>query len=237
MIFIESNSIYSAFKFKITTAYFKKPLAKDGRDLQKFIYDVLFPIKSKQYSYLIENEECYMTVSHPIAIEPKIMTIAKDITIYISPEMYAKNKSFMKSFVEINKVMVTSTILQNFRNQLSDQSYTVSKIHSFRGTLFKKMVISKDDFVLPNFQINIKLKDRKYSDQILRDVFEHSYSLLNTDGKVKNLTLPNIESALIGKSDYIKSLSKRINLKLLTHTYENFFLYDLENMIKPTFVT
>ena len=213
VIFIETSSIYSAFKFKITAVYFKKLLVKDGRDFQKFTYDVLFPIKPRRYSYLIESKEDYMAVSHPIAIEPKITTIAKDITIYISPKMYAKNKSFMKSLVDVNEVMVTPTMLQNFRNQLSDQSYAVSKIHSFRGTSFKKMVISKDDFVLPDFQINIKLKDRKYSSQTLRDVFEHSYSLLNTNGKVKTLAPSNIESTLIGKSEYIKNLSKRINLK------------------------
>ena len=127
-------------------------------------------------------------------------------------------------------------MLQNFRNQLSDQSYTVSKIHGFRGNSFKKMVISKDDFVLPDFKIDINLKDRKDSSQALRDLFEHYYSLLNTDGKIKTLAPSNIESALIGKSEYIKNLSKRINLKSLTHTYENFFLHDLENMIKPMFV-
>ena len=178
-----------------------------------------------------------MTVTHPIAIEPKITAIAKDITIYISPERYAKNKSFMRSLVEVSKVVVTPTMLQSFRNQLSDQSYIVSKIHSFQGTSFKKMVISNDDFVLPDFQINIKLKDRKYSSQTLRDVFELSYPLLNTDGKVKTLAPSKIKSALIGKLEYIKDLSKRINLKSLTHTYENFFLYNLENMIKQTFVT
>ena len=138
--------------------------------------------------------------------------------------MYAKNKSFMKSLVEVNEFIVTSTMLQNFRNQLSDQTYTVSKIHGFRGSSFKKMVISKDDFVLLDFKIDINLKGRKCSSQALRDLFEHSYSLINTDGKVKTLAPPNIESALIGKSEYIKNLSKRINLKSLTHTYENFFL-------------
>ena len=237
VIFFEPNSIYWAFKFKITAAYFKKLLAKNGRDFQKFIYDVLFPIKSKRYNYLIESKEDYMIVSHPIAIELKTMTIAKNINIYISPEMYTKNKSFMKSLVEVNEVIVTSTMLQNFRNRLSDQSYTVSKIHGFRGSSFKKMVISKDDFVLPDFKIDIHLKDRKYSSQTLRDLFEHSYSLLNTDGKVKTLAPSNIESALIGKLEYIKSLSKRINLKSLSHICKNFFLYHLENMIKTTFVT
>ena len=132
---------------------------KDGRDFQKFIYNILFPIKSKWYSFLIESKKDYMTVSHPIAIEPKIRTIAENITIYISPEMYAKNKSFIKSLVEVNEVIVTSTILQNFRNRLLDQSYTVSKIHGFRGSSFKKMAFSKDDFALPDFKIDINPKD------------------------------------------------------------------------------
>ena len=35
----------------------------------------------------------------------------------------------------------------------------------------------------------------------------------------------------------LKSLSKKVNIKSLTHAYENFFLYDLENIIKPTFTT
>ena len=48
VIFIESNFIYWTFIFQITAAYFKKRLAKDGRDFQKFIYDALFPIKSKR---------------------------------------------------------------------------------------------------------------------------------------------------------------------------------------------
>ena len=35
----------------------------------------------------------------------------------------------------------------------------------------------------------------------------------------------------------LKSLSKKVNIKSLTHAYENVFLYDLENIIKPTFTT
>ena len=34
----------------------------------------------------------------------------------------------------------------------------------------------------------------------------------------------------------IKKLSKEIQLKSLTLAYENFFLYDIENMITETFV-
>ena len=42
---------------------------------------------------------------------------------------------------------------------------------------------------------------------------------------------------LQGQSGYIKKLSEKINLKSLTQAYDNFFLYKLENIIKPIFTT
>ena len=54
--------------------------------------------------------------------------------------------------------------------------------------------------------------------------------------KIKEVTLTNMED-LQGQSGYIKKLSEKINLKSLTHAYENFFLYDLENVIKLIFTT
>ena len=73
---------------------------------------------------------------------------------------------------------------------------------------------------------------------MLKKTLESSYSILESDKKVKTLAHSDIEN-LSGQSykNKIKNLSKKVNLKSLTHTYENFFLYDLENIIKPTFVT
>ena len=73
---------------------------------------------------------------------------------------------------------------------------------------------------------------------MLKKTLESSYSILESDKKVKTLAHSDIEN-LFGQSykNKIKNLSKKVNLKSLTHTYENFFLYDLENIIKPTFVT
>ena len=48
---------------------------------------------------------------------------------------------------------------------------------------------------------------------------------------------PSDTDNLFAQSGYIKILSKKVNLKSLIHAYENFFLYDLENIIKPTFAT
>ena len=54
---------------------------------------------------------------------------------------------------------------------------------------------------------------------------------------IKEEASEKIESDLQEQSGYLKKLSEKVNLKSLTHAYENFFLYDLDNVIKPTFTT
>ena len=54
--------------------------------------------------------------------------------------------------------------------------------------------------------------------------------------KIKEVALTNMGD-LQGQSGYIKKLSEKVNLKSLTHAYENFFLYNLENVIKPIYRT
>ena len=95
--------------------------------------------------------------------------------------------------------------------------------------------MKEDDFALPDFKIHVKLNDQS-STELIKETLEFSNSVLETDRKVKNLAPTKIDD-LSGQVGYIKNFSKKINLKSHTHAYENFFLYDLENMIKPTFVT
>ena len=71
---------------------------------------------------------------------------------------------------------------------------------------------------------------------MFKKTLESSYSILESNRKVKMLAPSDIEN-LSGQSGYIKNLSKKVNLKSLTQAYENFFLYYLENIIKPTFAT
>ena len=47
----------------------------------------------------------------------------------------------------------------------------------------------------------------------------------------------DLKEKLFGQGGKIKILSNEIQLKSLTFVYENFFLYDLENMIIKTFTT
>ena len=100
--------------------------------------------------------------------------------------------------------------------------------------------MKEDDFVLPSeFEIDFKLKTTTTTttaDQIFEKTFKSTFSLLEDKLKIKEIAPTNIKD-LQGQSGYIKKLSEKVNLKSLIHAYENFFLYDLENVIKPIYTT
>ena len=95
--------------------------------------------------------------------------------------------------------------------------------------------MKKDDFVLPDFKIDITTKKSTIVDTVFKKMLEFSYSILEEEKK-KEIAPENIEE-LQGQSGYINKLSEKVNLKSLTHAYENFFLYNLDNFIKLTFTT
>ena len=88
--------------------------------------------------------------------------------------------------------------------------------------------MKEERFILPDFNIHVKLKDQSLN-ELFKKTLESSYSILESDRKLKTLRPFDIEN-LSGQSGYIKNLSKKVNLKSLTHAYENFFLYNLENI-------
>ena len=101
--------------------------------------------------------------------------------------------------------------------------------------------MKEDDFILlSEFKIDFKLKTTTITtttaDQIFGKTFKSTFSLLEDKLKIKEVAPTRIED-LQGLSGYIKNLSEKVNLKSLTHAYENFFLYDLENVIKPIYTT
>ena len=97
--------------------------------------------------------------------------------------------------------------------------------------------MKKDDFVLPDFKIDIKIKELTTTSEIFKKTLKFPYSILEEKTKIKEIA-PEIIEELQGQSGYIKKLSEKVNLKSLTYAYKNFFLYDLDNIIiKPTFTT
>ena len=142
-------------------------------------------------------------------------------------------------------------MLNRFRRNVNDQNYSVSKIYGFKKesptsmlrnlsdqnfsvSIISQKVMKKDCFVLPDFKIDIKIKEPTITSEIFKKTLESSYSILEEKTKIKEITPENIEE-LQGQFGYIKKLSEKVNLKSLTHAYENIFLYDLDNVIKLTF--
>ena len=82
------------------------------------------------------------------------------VTFFLSSELYAKNKSFLKYFREIRVVDVSQGLLNDFRKYLNDQKYSVSKIYKFKNDFLTfRQTMKEDDFVLPSeFKIDFKLK-------------------------------------------------------------------------------
>ena len=149
---------------------------------------------------------------------------------------------------------VTLTILSRFRTQLNDPDFSVSKIYGFKSFFFSSInTISYTDLVMPDFNASIKIKSPKEVNVVFKTTLESTYNLLDnktysfeesstpsSDQRIKKITeaaLENIENDLQGQSGYLKKLPQKVNLKSLTHAYENFFLYNLDNLIKPTFTT
>ena len=243
ILFKYRNQIYP-FKLKITKAYFEKIKNNNGDSFQKFIYKVLFPTSTTVYSILFEKAQAYMSYRYPIIISQSLFVLLGDVDIYLLPELYAKNKSFLKHFRETRVVNVTPKMLNHFRNYLNDKKYSVSKIYGFRNdSQTFQQTMKEDEFVLPSeFKIDFKLKKTTTTttsatkNELFEKTFKSTFSLLDHKLKIKEVAPTNIED-LQGQSGSIKKLSVKVNLKSLTHAYENFFLYDLENVIKPIYTT
>ena len=77
-------------------------------------------------------------------------------------------------------------MLTKFRTQLNDQDYSVSKIFGFRPTItLSNVVFKKDDFVLPDFKINMTIKSPTTVNDVFKKTLEFSYSLLDKKTKIK----------------------------------------------------
>ena len=95
--------------------FLKKMKDKDNQKLQSFLNKVLFLTTLKTYRYLIVKNITYANWRHLIAILPDISVILGSVDLYLSPELYAKHKSFRKDFKETREVNVNSNMLQFFR--------------------------------------------------------------------------------------------------------------------------
>ena len=115
-------------------------------------------------------------------------------------------------------------------------------LYEFTSASDVTLYLEKKYFVLPDFNIDVKIKGR--SSPIVKNVIESTFSLVDiarkygrSGSKTATIVVDSLKSDLKKKLVKVRALSNKVNLKSITHAYENFFLYDLERIIKPTFVT
>ena len=179
------SSIIFALKLKITKVYYEKLKKDDNQNFQSFIYKTLFPTSTTTYRFLIEKTNIFLSNKYPVVRNDDYFTVLENVDIYLSPELYARNKSFLGSFTETGEVNVMSTMLNRFRRNLNDQNYSVSKIYGFKKesptpmlrhlsdqnfsvSIISQKVMKKDDFVLPDFKIDIKIKEPTATSEIFK---------------------------------------------------------------------
>ena len=262
MRFNEDKELY-AVKFELGDFFYKRIEGYPNLDMRKhlsssktfqyYIFIGLFE-NNKNYNFLFTDRKDLPRAKYPIIVESNSITIFGGVQFYITPELFAKDGSIFKNQSRITDLDVTPTLLSRFRTQLNNPGFSVSKIYGYKGVFYSALAtFTYSDLVMPEFNTTIKIKSTKKDDNVFKTTLESKFNLLDnitysseettkpsTDQRIKKIketAVENIENDLQGQSGYLKKLSEKVNLKSLTHAYENFFLYDLENLIKPTFTT
>ena len=215
----------------------------------------LFPKKTSNHIFT-KGDSGALTDLHPVAVNFGNIAIKGGVDFYITPELYEKKHSIFKKVPEIPPKNITKSELDDLRRELNDNNFTVSKLYGFRNVKAYSIypILSIDDFAMPDFNVKITVKKEKEKiDDNFKKIFEGSLYVLdnkvNTSKKteiisetkrsasIKNTSPEKIEEYLDGQYHQLKKLTEEVDLKSLNRVYEKNFLYDLENIIKPSFTT
>ena len=230
VIMVRLGTYYFPIYLPIAKYYFKRkavlPKQRFEREIRKhnFIYKAIFD--GFRYNFVITKDKSAVSGRYPIWVGEKNFTIAPYETIYVTPSLYHKLKS---KITFSGSILVNDSQLQDIKTKLGNTKFNKSVFYIFSNRNSNATwTFSINDFTIPNTNINIKSK---------RDIFNYSSEQkVDMSEKVK-APQDLIQQLQSTELNLIQSLLKKVNLKSLTFAYENFFLYDLENMIKPTFTT
>ena len=180
------------------------------------------------------------------------LLIKSRVNFYLTKELYDKKKSIFKNIPEIPKKIVTATELADLRKQLKDDNFSISEIYGFRNTRYSTYrALEPADFEIPDFMVKIEVENKLKDEE--KKIFEGSFFVLDNDynqsKKTEKISKSNRiatiknnfseENQKFLEKEYIRLKKKadEINFKSLNVVYENFFLYDLDNYIVPSFTS
>ena len=195
-----------------------------------FVYSSLFVDLTSYPQFIIALDKNKISSQFPIFWGKQNIMIYPNTEIFFTPVLYEKLKTKMAFGPSIT---LTDVEIYNIRTRYwffgnNKKFYTfVNKNPN------KKWTFQAQDFVL--IDDNIKITTTAADKQ---SIFNFN-GVVNTDGTIDTSKIKSPENVIQKlQSDELNFLqSHKINTRSLTYAHENFFLYDLENMIKPTFTT
>ena len=142
--------------------------------------------------------------------------------------MYAKgNDSLIKNFTEKSVFHVNPITLRFLRCYLPIY-HTVSTLYKLTSANDVTLYLEKKYFVLPDFNIDVKIKRRSLP--IVKNVIESTFLLVDiarksgrSGSKASTIIADSLKFDTNKKLEEVRVLSSQINLKSITHAYENFF--------------
>ena len=233
LVLIKYNNRYEALYFPVAKYHHTRkneitPQQRFERErlTHLFVYNSFFVDLTSYPQFIVTVQETRMSSQFPIFWGKAYIKIHPNTEVYFTPSLYEKLKTKM-AFGSL----ITLTDLESFqlRNKYSFVGLNKRFYTFVNKDPNKTWTLSAEDFVLVNENI---------------DITTAKQTVLNFNNFVENDGTSSVKvrspEKLIEKlqSDELNFLqANKINVRSLTYAHENFFLYDLENMIKPTFTT
>ena len=234
IIMIKDNGQYQPVFIPIVRYYNSRKklisLQKFDAEIQthKFVYNSLFT-GFFRYFNVLTNKKTSMSSRFPLWIGENEFMIYPNTEIYFTPSLYAKLKQKLKFTGDF--IVLTDT----------DVIYLKARLFAFKGNKKFYPFVNKNPNATWKFRANDFTLTDDYIDITTPIVDKRNIFAFRTDDKNETIKVKApkdlIKKLQSQELNLLQLLSKKIDTKSLTYAYENFFLYDLENMIKSTFTT
>ena len=237
------NLIMIKFNNEFRPVYF--PIAKYHHDRKKEISEAAFNNERKTHSFFYKSFFVGLTSyppyvislssaseRYPIYLTRDFIKIHPNTEIYFTPSLYEKLKAKMTFGTAITLKTIELASLRQKYIWFGENRKFYTFVNKDPNATWQ---FSADDF-------NLLDDDIKISSGVndLKNIFDFNNifdsGVRGTTATLKTKSPKDLEQKL--QSDQLNLLqSNDINTNSLTYAHENFFLYDLENMIRPTFTT
>ena len=92
---------------------------------------IVFPNPRDVKNFMFIKGLVFTNSCYPFCLKKNGTKLMGEVDVYLPPDLYNNNKSFLKNINETGEVANDSDALSYIRSQLRDPTYTVSKIYGF----------------------------------------------------------------------------------------------------------